>query len=154
EAAVVSSVKDPAIVMTNHLDVSEEGQLYQVMDYVDGITLQERLTRGVCQAGPGARIGAVIAKALAAAHQAGIGHHDIKPANVMLTATAPGVRVLDFGISKLVNDNTQVQVTEAQHLIGTPSYMAPEQIRNPAEVTPAADVYSLGVVLYEALGGK
>jgi serine/threonine-protein kinase len=154
EAAVVSSVKDPAIVMTNHLDVSEEGQLYQVMDYVEGITLQERLLRGFYPVGPGARICAVIAKALAAAHQVGIVHRDIKPANVMLTAKAPGVRVLDFGISKLVNDTAQAQVTEGQHLIGTPSYMAPEQIRNPSEVTPAADVYSLGVVLFEALTGN
>jgi tRNA A-37 threonylcarbamoyl transferase component Bud32 len=154
EAAVVSSINDPSIVRTNHLDVTEEGQLYQVMDFVNGITLQERLTKGPYEVGSAARVCALIAKALAAAHKAGVIHRDIKPANVMLTAEAPGVRVLDFGISKLINDAADLRVTEAQHIVGTPGYMSPEQIRRSADVTSATDLYSFGVVLFETLTGR
>jgi serine/threonine-protein kinase len=154
EAAVVSSVNDPRIVRTNHIDVTEEGQLYQVMDFVKGITLQERLTHGAYEAGSAARVCALIAKALAAAHKAGVIHRDIKPSNVMLTVEAPGVRVLDFGISKLINDSADVRVTEAQHMVGTPGYMSPEQIRRSADVTSATDMYSFGVVLFETLTGR
>jgi tRNA A-37 threonylcarbamoyl transferase component Bud32 len=153
EAEIVSTVNDPGIVRTNHVDVTEEGQLYQVMDYVEGATLLERLKRGSFTVGEAARISAALARAVAAAHQAGIIHRDIKPANVMLSEKAPGVRVLDFGISKLVGEGAQ-SVTEARQVMGTPSYMAPEQIRRSAEVTPAVDIFSIGVVLFEMLTGE
>jgi hypothetical protein len=153
EAAVVSRVRDPRIVRTHHIDVTEDGQLYQVMDHVEGVALRRRLARSGYAVGPGARVCAGIAGAVAAAHGAGIVHRDIKPGNVMLTRAAPGVRVLDFGISKLTGDDAHGPVTETRHVIGTPGYMAPEQILRSAEVTPAADVYSLGIVLFEVVTG-
>ncbi len=153
EAASVSAVTHPGIVRTNHVDVSEDGQLYQVMEYARGVTLQQRLAGGPYAIGPGCRVAAALADALGAAHRAGIVHRDIKPANVMLTTEVPGVRVLDFGISKLVGD-TAGHVTETRQVLGTAAYMAPEQIRRSGEATAAADVYSLGVVLFEMLAGR
>src|SRR5262249_42034043 len=81
----------------------------------------------------------------------------IKPSNLILTRSVPGVRVLDFGLSKMHaadwSDGGSV-LTRASHLLGTPAYMAPEQIRDPRGVTSRCDVYSLGIVLYQAATGR
>ncbi len=154
EAEIVSRVRDPGIVQTVHIDVSEEGQLYQVMEYVEGVSFERHLMlHGKMPAGRAARVGASIARALAAAHEARIVHRDIKPSNVMLTRLDPGIRVLDFGISKLAAEDSH-QVTQTHETMGTPTYMSPEQIRRSADVTSATDLYSLGVLLFEALVGR
>ncbi len=153
EAAAAASVVHPAIVRTFHVDVSERGQLYQIMELVPGHTLAHELLRGRYDAAQAARLGAVVAEALAAAHAAGVVHRDIKPSNLMLCSAPPGVKVLDFGVSKLVDDE-HVGATIAGQVVGTPLYMAPEQILRAREVTGACDVYALGQVLYEMLTGE
>ncbi len=153
EAAAAASVVHPAIVRTFHVDVSESGQLYQVMELVNGRTLANELARGRFDSAQTARLGSVVAEALASAHAAGVVHRDIKPSNLMLCATSPGVKVLDFGVSKLVDDD-HVGATIAGQVVGTPLYMAPEQILRAGEVTGACDVYALGQVLYEMLTGE
>ncbi|MPZ26251.1 MAG: protein kinase [Micromonosporaceae bacterium] len=118
---------------------------YLVMELVEGESLAHRLA----VAGPlswpeAARIGAHVAAALAAAHELGVVHHDIKPGNVMLTAD--GAKVLDFGTAALVG------AIDQDALVGTPSYTAPERLEW-APAQPASDLYSLGVLLYESLTG-
>jgi serine/threonine-protein kinase len=152
EAAAAASVVHPAIVRTFHVDITETGRLYLVMELVRGRTLAAELARGTFDAAQTARLGAVVAEALAVAHAAGVVHRDVKPGNLMLAAEAPGVRVLDFGISKLA-DGEHAGATMTGQMVGTPLYMAPEQIRGDGRVTGACDVYALGQVLYEMLTG-
>lgn len=117
---------------------------YLVMELVEGQSLATRLAAGPLPWRETARIGAQVAAALAAAHQVGVVHHDVKPGNVMLTPD--GAKVLDFGIAALVGAAAQ------EMLVGTPTYVAPERLRQ-APAHPANDLYSLGVLLHECLTG-
>ena len=153
EAAATASVVHPAIVRTFHVDVTAAGRLYLVMELVSGQTLADALTRGRFDAAQVARFGAVAAEALAIAHRAGVVHRDIKPSNMMLTNLLPGLRILDFGVSKLAVPGNAYQ-TVAGQIMGTPQYMAPEQILGTNEATGACDVYALGLVLHEMLQGE
>jgi hypothetical protein len=148
EAEAASSITSSGIVRVLHVDVSEDGHVYQLMELVRGVTLAK--CKGRFSLPEIARVGAGVAEALAAAHAHGVIHRDIKPDNVILSLTPPGVRVLDFGVAKQVVDDAET----AHVVVGTPLYMSPDQIRAPASVTPAADVYSLGVVLYELVAGR
>jgi hypothetical protein len=165
EARAVVRVDHPAVVRMLHVDVSSEGVFYQVQELVDGATLEEHLrTRGI-DAAVVARMGAVLAEALAAAHARGVIHRDVKPSNIMLTDAAPGLKLVDFGVAKLVDTGGPADATEtgstpdSDHtgtgrLIGTPAYMAPEQrLLSSEAVTERVDVYALGLVLERALAG-
>ncbi len=153
EAAATASIVHPAIVRTYHVDVTAAGRLYLVMELVAGQTLADALMRGRFDAVQTARFGAVAAEALAMAHRAGVVHRDIKPGNMMLTNLLPGLRILDFGVSKLAVPGNAYQ-TVAGQIMGTPQYMAPEQILGTSQATGACDVYSLGLVLHEMLRGE
>jgi serine/threonine-protein kinase len=119
---------------------------YLVMELVVGRNLAERLSRGPLPWREAVRVAAQVADGLAAAHRLGVVHHDIKPGNVMLTAT--GAKILDFGIATLAG----AQPTTDGPLIGTPAYTAPERLAG--TTGPASDVYALGALLYEALTGR
>lgn len=153
EAAAAATVVHPAIVRTYHVDITETGHFYLVMELVQGRTLESEIQRGRYDAAQTARLGAVVAEALAVAHGTGVIHRDIKPGNLMVTTTAPGVRVLDFGVSKLM-DAEMGQASMAGQVVGTPQYMAPEQIVQRGRLTGACDVYALGQVLYEMMVGE
>lgn len=153
EAAATAAVVHSAIVRTFHVDVTATGRLYLVMELVSGQTLASALHHGRFDAMQVARFGAVAAEALAAAHGAGVIHRDIKPSNMMLTDTTPGLRILDFGVSKLALPGN-VHQTVAGEIMGTPQYMAPEQILGTGSVTGACDVYALGLVLHEMSTGE
>jgi hypothetical protein len=120
---------------------------FVVMELVDGVTLDVHLERGALPWTAAVRIAAEVAAALAAAHAHGLVHRDIKPANVMLTAT--GVKVVDFGIAAVAGAHADSSPT----VFGTPAYLAPERLLGSA-VTPASDVYALGLLLYRTLTGQ
>jgi serine/threonine-protein kinase len=101
-----------------------------------------------------ARLGAVLADALAAAHARQVIHRDVKPENVMLTRESPGLKLVDFGIAKLHDAVAAGSSTFDAVVLGTPAYMAPEQVTPGAPVSDRADVYALGVILYQLLTGR
>ncbi|HET6851875.1 MAG TPA: serine/threonine-protein kinase [Pyrinomonadaceae bacterium] len=140
---------------------TSEGCVYIVMELLEGRTLREILSREApLETARAVSIMLQVSDAVAAAHEAGIIHRDLKPANILVTQSADQpavVKVLDFGIAKLAadkldDDEDVATLAQRSSIIGTPRYMAPEQ-SNGFELTPAADVYSLGVILYEMLTG-
>jgi eukaryotic-like serine/threonine-protein kinase len=156
EAGAAAAITHPAIVRMLDVDISDDGLLYQVQELIDGEPLG-RTAQRAWSPGEVARLGAVLCDALAAAHAAGIVHRDVKPDNIMLTAAAPGLKLLDFGIAKLyaaVHGHDEEAVTRTGMIVGTPAYMAPEQVLGAADVSDRADVYAVGVVLFRLLAGR
>jgi eukaryotic-like serine/threonine-protein kinase len=147
EARAAASVDHPAVVIVHEAGI-ERGRPYIVMQRVEGETLEERLGRGPLPPREAVAIAAEIADALAEVHALGIVHRDLKPANVILTTRGP--KVLDFGVAS-VQDTSRLTTTGAA--VGTPAAMAPEQISG---LVPdnRADLWALGVMLYEMLTGK
>ncbi|MEZ4436338.1 MAG: serine/threonine-protein kinase [bacterium] len=157
EAQVMAKLRHPGCVTL--LDYGEEadGLIYMVQEYVEGRSLKDVLdAEGYLETGRAIVVVSGILSALAAAHRVGIIHRDIKPSNVMLS-TSHGdeeVRVLDFGIAKIFDDDEDLtRLTESGRVIGTPAYMAPEQIRS-LEVSPRTDIYAVGVLLFHLLTGR
>ena len=129
-----------------------DGYLFLVMELVDGSSLAERLAeRGRLDVDEALRITHRVLAALGAAHEAGIVHRDVKPGNVLL-GPAGEVKLADFGIAKRLGD-IAADVTSSGQFVGTPKYLAPEQVVGERS-TPATDVYAVGVVLYEMLAGR
>src|SRR5204862_4716666 len=129
---------------------TDDGQLYLAMEFLAGRTLTQALAEsGAMPLERIARIGAQVARALAAAHTEGIVHRDLKPDNVMLLDQyeKDSVKVLDFGIARFLDD-ARTQLTADGALIGTPAYMSPEQAKGTA-IDHRSDLYSLGVMLYQ-----
>jgi len=148
EAETLSRLDHPAIVRM--CDRGEfDGVPYLVLDLIDGETLATRLQRGPLSAPEVTRIGSVLAGALAHAHSIGVVHRDVKPGNVMFDAS-DAVHLTDFGIARLTDVTS---ITSTGFVIGTPAYLAPEQVTGEG-AGPAADIYALGLVLIEALTGE
>jgi hypothetical protein len=135
-------------------DVGEvNGAPYLAMAYVEGQTLADRARTGPLSAAEAAALTRTLARALAVAHKAGVIHRDLKPANVMVGPDGEPV-VMDFGLARL-GDGEADRLTGTGDVLGTPAYMAPEQVdRGAGAVGPATDVYGLGAVLYELLTGR
>jgi serine/threonine-protein kinase len=150
EAQSAAALTHPNIVSIFDRGRSEGGDYYIAMEYVPGGTLKERLVRhGALSPGVAAGVAEQIADALAAAHEKGVVHRDIKPQNVLVTRSGD-VKVTDFGIARAASFSV---VTATSVVLGTAGYMSPEQARG-EPVGPASDLYSLGVVLYEMLTGN
>jgi predicted ATPase/class 3 adenylate cyclase len=147
EARAAASLEHPNICTVHEIGETDDGQLYIVMGCYDGETLDRRVARGPLPVAEATRIAVDVARGLAKAHDRGIVHRDVKPANVMLTADGV-VKILDFGIAKL----SDVSVTQTGGAIGTIAYMSPEQAFGET-VDRRTDVWALGVVLYEMLAG-
>jgi eukaryotic-like serine/threonine-protein kinase len=155
EARTASALNHPNIV-TIHDVVSEGGHDSIVMEYVEGRTLQQVIGRKGLLVSQVLEYGIQIAAALAAAHAAGIIHRDLKPANVIVTKG--NVKVLDFGLAKFLRTSPapfqSAETLTAEHVIvGTLAYMAPEQLAG-AECDARTDIFALGLILYEMIGGK
>jgi serine/threonine protein kinase len=156
EARTMARLKHPRAAMIFDAGHLAGGRPFIVMEYVEGSTLAEVLTReGTFAPERAVQVASEICDVLSDAHALGIVHRDLKPSNIMLNER--GVCVLDFGIAKVLQDSTEVTrthaTTESGLVIGTPRYMSPEQCLGHA-VGPASDLYSVGVLLYEMLTGR
>jgi len=148
EAQVAARLQHPGLVSV--VDVGEEkGIHYYVMELVEGATLQEHLSKKApLPPADAASLVARLAEAASFAHERGIVHRDLKPANVILEAATGAPKIADFGLARDVRDK---RVTRTGDVLGTPYYMAPEQFSGDTAIDGRADVYALGVILYEAL---
>ncbi|MCP4444588.1 MAG: serine/threonine protein kinase [Myxococcales bacterium] len=157
EAIAASRIQHPGIVAIYDFGIQDEGSSYIVMEYLDGRDLAT-LIEGEQYVSPAraTQIIAQCAEALSEAHDAGVLHRDLKPANIFVVQNpdrSEHVKILDFGIAKDRSTNPRnADLTSASKVVGTPYYMAPEQARGLA-LDGRADVYSLGVILYELLTG-
>ncbi len=160
EARIASSIGHPSIVDVTDFGKTPDGRSYAIMEYLEGEALASLIAREAPL--PPERVLPIvkqIANALGAAHRKGIVHRDVKPENVFLVRDGQGperVKVVDFGISKLVKsgDPAQQRLTQTGIVLGTPLYMSPEQARGEEQLDHRVDVYALGVILYEALTGE
>jgi serine/threonine-protein kinase len=154
EARAAAAIGHPGIVEVLDLGSFPDGGLFIVMEALEGETLRDHLKRmGTLPPGQAAGLLADVLDTLAAAHDKGVIHRDLKPDNIFLLSRPAGAaKILDFGISKFRNDD--VGLTQAGVVMGTPLYMSPEQAKGSKDVTPSADVYSAGAILYEALSGQ
>lgn len=146
----------------NVVDVTDFGTendiSFLVMEYLEGMSLEERIEKeGRLESATAADVMLGACAGVAAAHDEGVIHRDLKPANIFLLRQRGGdyrVKIVDFGISKAQEKSLEGNLTSTGHVVGTPYYMAPEQMRSSREVDARADQYSLGVTLYEALCGQ
>jgi len=147
EARAAAAINHPNICVLHDV-----GSNYLVMEFLEGETLATELSKGPLPLESMFRNSLQIAEALECAHSAGIIHRDLKPSNIMLTAT--GLKVLDFGLARFMQaDPSEEDDLTGSHVVGTPAYMSPEQALG-GEVTPATDLFSFGVVMYEMSTGK
>ena len=167
EARAATAVKHPGIVEIYDFGFAADGAAFIVMELLDGEPLSARLRRsGRVAPAFAVAVARQIASALAVAHAAGIVHRDLKPDNVFLVpdaeiALGERVKLLDFGIAKLLDDGTArgdaptaAALTSTGAVMGTPYYMSPEQCRGAGQVDARADLYALGCILFEALCGR
>jgi serine/threonine protein kinase len=149
EARAAATISHPSVATVYALEETDD-HLFIVSEYVDGETLRVSISRGPCDPPQVRAIAVQVARALCAAHEAGVVHRDLKPENVLLTA-AGDVKVVDFGIAH-VEGPEGTRLTRAGAMLGTPAYMAPEQLVG-AAVDGRADIYAFGVVLNEMVTG-
>jgi serine/threonine-protein kinase len=150
EARSAATLNHPNVVQVYDQSRSPDGAYYIAMEHVPGGTLKERIAReGPLDPREAARVGAQVAEALRAAHEAGVVHRDVKSQNVLLTA-AGDAKVADFGIARAADATT---LSGPGAVLGTARYMSPEQATG-SVATPRSDLYSLGVVLHEMLTGR
>ncbi|MFF3481944.1 serine/threonine-protein kinase [Streptomyces sp. NPDC002701] len=147
EARALARVSHPNVVMIHHI-VDDDPHPWLVMELVEGVSLQERLTEGPLAPAETARLGRQVLGALRAADAAGVQHRDVKPANILLRPDGSAV-LTDFGIAALQGSTA---LTATGELIGSPEYIAPERIRGNDD-DPASDLWSLGLVLYVCVEG-
>jgi len=161
EARTASALNHPNVCVIHEIGQTSDGRHFIAMEYIDGVTLRERIAKGPLPLGEALSVAEQIAAALAAAHAAGVVHRDIKPENIMLR-TDGYVKVLDFGVAKL-SDAPDLKVVTASATIapvktepgtqmGTVRYMAPEHLRE-RPVDERADIWSFGIVLHEMVTG-
>jgi serine/threonine protein kinase len=162
EAKVAAKVRSEHVARVHDVGTLDGGVPYIVMEHLEGSDLGKLIARdGALRLDEACEIALQACEALAEVHAAGIVHRDLKPSNLFVTRRAdgsPAVKLLDFGISKLTfgADDAGVDpaLTQTATIMGSPSYMSPEQLKSTKEVDQRADVWSLGAVLYEALTGK
>ncbi|HUI05600.1 MAG TPA: protein kinase [Verrucomicrobiae bacterium] len=153
EAKALARLTHPNIVAVHDFGQTD-GLFYFVMEFVDGLNLRQLLNTGQISPKEALAIVPQICEALQYAHDKGIVHRDIKPENILLAKDGT-VKIADFGLAKLVGlEPKDLTITGKGDVMGTPHYMAPEQVEHPQDVDHRADIYSLGVVFYQMLTGE
>lgn len=156
EARAVSKLTHPNIITMHDFGVDDDGHPFMVMEYAPGKSLTDWMSQ------PGLDIERIchvfrqILSALSEAHHQGIIHRDLKPENLIVTKTGSDsdyIKLLDFGIARMVHDGATRGLTREGEVFGTPHYMAPEQAQGKKDIGPPADVYALGIMLYEMISG-
>src|SRR5882724_13102518 len=171
EAQAAASIQHPNVVDVTDFGKSPDGVFFLVMEYVEGESLYQLLRReGTLNPSRAATILRQVVAGVDAAHDAGILHRDLKPANIFImhkrrkSGSATGavedgfVKVGDFGLAKIVNANrseaTSASGPASRGIVGTPEYMAPEQMQPGVQLDARADIYALGAIAYHMLGGR
>jgi predicted Ser/Thr protein kinase len=152
EARALAKLSHPNIVAIYEFGQAE-GLSFFVMEFVDGLNLRQLERAGKLSPREALQIVPQICEALQFAHDEGIVHRDIKPENILVDKKGR-VKIADFGIAKILGREPEIALTETRGVIGTPQYMAPEQVEKPQSVDHRADIFSLGVVFYEMLTGE
>ncbi|HET8670267.1 MAG TPA: serine/threonine-protein kinase, partial [Candidatus Saccharimonadales bacterium] len=152
EAKLAASLSHPHVVQIYDFDQAEDGTLFFAMEYLAGRSLRALMQQGQLGLEKGVSLGVQMAEGFGVAHRAGVIHRDIKPENVMVIADDDRIKLMDFGIARLREAGPGTRLTRTGIVMGTPMYMAPEQIQG-GEVTEKTDIYSLGIVLYEMFTG-
>jgi hypothetical protein len=150
EARAAATISHPSVAVVYSLEVMGDN-LFIASDYLRGETLREEISRGPIAPERAGAIALAIAEALAAAHEAGVIHRDLKPENVLIKPDG-GVKVVDFGIAQIEGPEA-TRLTRAGSMLGTPAYMAPEQLLGET-VDGRADIYAWGIVFSEMLTGR
>ena len=160
EARLASSLEHPNTITIFDYGRTEAGVLFLVMEFVDGVTLETLLKHGAISDSRAVNLVRQVLHSLREAHDNHIIHRDLKPANIMISDRAGEkdvVKVLDFGIAKALTGDNPVDITQeltgVDRIIGTPRYMPPEQIRGKT-LSPASDLYSVGLIFFEMLAGR
>ena len=157
EAQAAGLIGHPNIVEVFDLGEGEDGTLYMVMELLSGATLHEVLRDGPLAEADAVAIAVELLRALDAAHKAGVVHRDVKPQNLFLAERASGdgatLKVLDFGIAKFHEPDAST-ITRSGAIVGTPLYMAPEQVLSDRELDGRVDVWAAGATLFEMLAGR
>jgi serine/threonine-protein kinase len=152
EARVTAAIAHPCIVEVHDVFQMSEGTSVMVMDLLYGESLGTRLRRGPLALDETRAVVTPVISALGTAHAAGVVHRDLKPENVFLATS--GVKVLDFGLAKIMADaelGASSRLTRSGFVMGTPYYVAPEQVHADREIDHRADVWAVGVIVYECL---
>jgi len=157
EAKALCALTHPNVISVYHFGVTAEGQPFLSMEYVNGVTLSDLISKGPLAWNKATKIFVQIAEALQHAHRQGVIHRDLKPSNVMVVETgghAITAKILDFGIAKVIHDESlpSPSLTATGDVIGSPLYMSPEQCSG-LKVDSRTDIYSLGCLMYETLTG-
>ncbi|MBX9696386.1 MAG: protein kinase [Cyanobacteria bacterium] len=156
EAKATSNLKHPGIVSTYDFGFSDSGQPFMVMELVEGMTLKSIISKTRLSIRESIDILIQLCDAIAHAHDKGVIHRDLKPANIVVSRKGARyqVRVLDFGVSKILTDSREENsLTQAGQLVGSPHYLCPEQASG-GTVDARADVYAMGCILFECLTGR
>jgi serine/threonine protein kinase len=152
EADLLARLSHPNIVRHVAHGRTESGEQFLAMEWLEGEDLQRRLQRGPLPVADAIGLARLVATALAEVHARGVVHRDVKPSNIwLLDGRADRPMLLDFGIARPVES---WNLTVTGHIIGTPQYMAPEQIQTPRDVDARTDVYALGAVIFESIAGR
>ena len=157
EAQAAASIGHPSIIDVQDVGLTPTGDPFLVMEYLEGEDLSSLMARhGPLSLAAACGVVEPLLSALNAAHAKGIVHRDLKPANIYLIGrddAPPMVKLIDFGVSKFVGDSDHAKITLPGTVLGTPAYMSPEQARGSVDVDERADLYAIGVVLFQMLTG-
>ncbi|MBS2005212.1 MAG: protein kinase [Cyanobacteria bacterium SZAS LIN-5] len=157
EAEALAALEHPNIIHVRHYGLTENGQPYMVLDYVEGTSMSQVIqSKGPIPVAFAIQFFIQIADALSHAHERGVWHQDLKPNNIMICQSGletPYIKLIDFGIAKIINgEATPAGLTDTGDILGSPAYMSPEQASG-GRVDSRTDIYSLGCVMFEALTG-